>query len=244
MPAKFKRNLFLLILTVTAIGGFLIAANKWQGNQQIKEIDIQGNSYVSDTYIRNHIYNYVLSKKPDEIDFGVVRQEILKIPLISDCKIITSYPEKLIFLISCRQVISRACSDYNVMYLFTENGSLINVEELKSNEMLQKNANFEHLPLINFVGSLSKDSSGNRDLVEFIKMYDKLKMGTSIKSIWKNINGICCNLVDNKVVVFGSTQDIEQKFIKFQTFVDKILSKEDLQIKIIDLRWNNQLVVK
>ena len=223
----------------------MFIASKWQGSQPIKEIEIKGNAYIDETYIRNLIYSDVLSKKPEDIDFDLVKQKIFKIPLIAECKIVNSYPEKAIFLITNENIISRAKSSDNTMYLFTESGSLINLEELKSNGMIFKNKNFDNLPLVNFIGTLSDNkSSNNKDLVEFIRVYNKLKMGSIIKSIWRGNMGISCNLQDNKEVIFGNMVNMESKFEKFLTFTDKVISRENLNINLIDLRWKNQIIVK
>lgn len=245
MLSRLKRNTILLISTVAIIAAIMFIASKWQGSQPIKEIEIKGNAYIEETYIRNLIYSDVLSKKPEDIDFDLVKQKILKIPLIAECKIVNSYPEKSIFLITNENIISRARGDDNTTYLFTESGSLINLEELKSNGMIFKNKTFDNLPLVNFIGTLSENkSSNNKDLVEFIKVYNKLKMGSVIKTIWKGNMGISCNLQDDKEVIFGNTINIESKFSKFLTFIDKVLSRENLNINIIDLRWKNQIIVK
>lgn len=245
MLSKLKRNIILLISIVTIIAALLITASKWQGSQPIKEIEIKGNAYIEETYIRNLIYSDVLSKKPEDIDFGIVKQKILKIPLITDCKIVNSYPEKVIFLITNEQVISRARGEDEAVYLFTENSALINLKDLQDNKIIGENRNFENLPLVNFVGTLSDaKNSNNKDLVEFIKAYNQSNMGTMIKSIWKSNKGISCNLPDNKEVIFGNTADIEWKFTKFLIFLNKVLSFENSTINIIDLRWKNQIVVK
>ncbi len=245
MLSRFKRNTILLILTVAILTSLMIIASQWQSSQPIKEIEIKGNRYIDETYIQNLIYSDILSKKPDEINFDIIKQKILKIPLFKDCKIVTSFPEKVIFFISTTQVICRAIGDDNIEHLYTEDGALIDIDKLKKDGIVIKNANIEQLPLVHFQGTLlNNQNDKNKDLVEFIKIYNKSDVKGRIKNLWKGENNIYCTLRDDKVVIFGDKANLDSKFYKLQLFMDKVLAQENLKISNIDLRWKNQIVIK
>jgi len=232
-------------MTIAILTSLMVIASQWQGSQPIKDIEIKGNRYIDETYIRNLIYSDILSKKPDEINFDIIKQKILSIPLFTDCKIVTSFPEKVIFFISTTQVICRAIGDDNIEHLYTEDGTLIDIDKLKKDKILSKNANIDQLPLVHFQGNLlNNQNDRNKDLVEFIKIYNRSDIKGRIKSLWKGENNIYCTLRDDKVVIFGDKEKLEDKFYKLQIFMDKVLSQENLKISSIDLRWKNQIVIK
>lgn len=234
-PGLSKVKIIFIAILFLIVSALIYSSSFWSQSLNIKEVSVIGNKYYPKKNIVDKVYSQVLSHKLKDVNFGYIRKIILSDPFIKSVDFITTYPEKLIISLTPKYLLAIGTINGGKEYYLTDDGEMIEKGQIKL---------AYPLPVVDFDKISVKKSKANLvEISDFLKNYYQLanKNGKAEK-IWKDKFGICFQTQKNITVRVGNLDNIEEKFLKFETYINAFLNKTDFLPNYIDLRWSNQVV--
>lgn len=230
-----KAQKYLLSIILAAIVLLLLSSSFWFRHLEIKEISIIENKYIPIKSIQDKIYPFILKHKLSQISEDYIKSLILMNPFVKKVEFITTFPEKFVIVLTTKNIVATGTNKDGVNYFLTDEGELIP----QNGMIINKNLPAVDIQLLNN----NKNHVELTQLSEFLKFYQNFsKKSISAEKIWMNQKGICFQILGKITVEVGNLNDIEEKFLKFENYLNKILDKTNQQPDYIDLRWSNQVV--
>jgi len=230
-----KAQKYLLSIILAVILLLLFTSSYWLKHREIKEISILENKYIPIKSIQDKIYPYILKQKLSQINEEYIKSLILSNPYIKKVDFITTFPEKFVVVIKTKNIVGKGTDKDGINYYLTDEGELIPQNGFTVNT---------NLPTVDIQQLNSHNNQNELSLIaKFLEYYQNFsKKGIKADKIWISDKGICFQILGKISVRVGNLNDIEEKFLKFENYLNDYLSKSNQQPDYIDLRWSNQVV--
>ncbi len=243
---KLRRNkviisMLLIIITATIVV-IVFFAQDWSSKKRIKSIEVSGNILLSDEEITSQFDPYIINADKDSINMVEIADSLKINPYIKEAFISMSGSDKLRIEIIERKPLA---------YLIHDNGVPVYVDsDLNLFDYRPERINPD-IPIIRNI--LSNDQIDSSSLNKALYIINEMKAYDS--RIYSNVSEIIYDKNSKEFyltytgkgtkIIFGGNDNLNQKFSKLSKIIDLIHKDRQLyQCKHIDLRWNNQIVVR
>jgi cell division protein FtsQ len=230
-----------IVLIALAFLGF--AANRWRHSLGISQIDVDGNSILSDNEILE-LANVADSLGLCDLDLGLMRGNILKQPFIKDVAINREFPSTLRIAVDERRPVA-ILSNINLLYVDQE-GYLL--PHTSSKEVFD-------LPIISGMKPPINVMPGEK--IESARLQAALEIFSVAKEVDEELYHFISevNLNDGSDILIYSTQsgmpiifgegEVRRKMVYLDAFLKQhARSQGPENITYVDLRFDKQVVVR
>lgn len=232
----------LLLFVVASIVVIILFAQAWSSKKTIDKIEISGNTILNCDQITTIVENIIIGKTKEEIELSQITETIEKNQYIKKAYLSFSGSDEMRIDIIERQPIA---------YLVHDDGTLVFVDKYMELFPYKLYDKMESIPLIRNVLSKNKiDTTGLENAICIIET-----MKNTEDNNYKNISEIIYNKLTKNIsfiltnnglkVLFGKNDNLDLKIKRLSETIDLIYKDKIIfNCRYIDLRWNNQLVVK
>lgn len=233
----------VVILTGSVIILFFIAiiANNWFNKQQIRNININGNSILSKAEVHSIIDNLIMNVKNDGLNLYNIEKKLNSNEYIQSSEVFINSKGVLGINITEKKPIAIIINEYGTPKLIDKYSNIFNYRLLDA---------FIGLPIIN---------ANNININNKNKIQNAVNIIQTLKNKFPNletkISEITCNKTKNEYFLqltygnisanIGDTDNLINKLETLQTFIDNvILTSNDISIyKQLDARWKDKIII-
>lgn len=237
---KYSIYIFLILLLIL-VPLVIYYSTIWDAHKQINELSVEGNEFVPQEIIKKLVNDSLYKKEKGKIDLREIRQIIQDYPFVANADVMFASGKKIKVILKMRHPAAKLKKGRGEMLFTDANGRLLPYKFFE---------NFSFLPVIDncFRGD-SLDTARFNSALHLLNLIEKnydisygllkeIKIGKSDDmELTLKKNGIN--------VVFGDSNETRSKLDKLETFLEKrLVNNAKREIKTIDLKWSNQLVVR
>ncbi|MBM2813495.1 MAG: cell division septal protein [Ignavibacteria bacterium] len=239
---KSRAMLFWFFVTVLFVSGIIYYARKWNSSQLIQTVTVDGTRLVAAKEIIERAMEKISGKKPDAVELNDIRQNIKSHPYISNVTVQRKSPKEIkISIIERKPCAIIADSAGNLSFIdaggvFLPYKIMADMPDLPIIRGLTTNKKEFTSPLFDALSIIT--TLQNDDFTELGKEISELIYSPMNRSYTMLLNDF------NITVIFGDIKNINEKLYKLKSFkVAKIFDKNMRNVRRIDLRWSEQIVV-
>lgn len=236
-----KSRIAALLIVFTAVLSLVVAANKWNSNQYIKEINIVGAELIEHSEILDIIAEPVINRPKENIRLVEVEVLSKRHPYILSSNAVMQSAGVLKLEVKERKPVAVVVGADGDLYYSDEKGALLPYRLFTSIKNLPVLANcFPYGVLdtaalksgIKIIENLKNDKT---------EMLDYFISEIKYNNQDKTFSIITCE--SDLKIFFGKAENIARKLDLLALFCGKRLTKiAAAKLKYIDLRWENQIV--
>lgn len=222
-----------LLLVITAI-----VSHYWLDYKIVRKVEFRGIEYINIDELNDLTHQFIGMRK-DSIDLFIAENQILKHPYIKNCFAEFNPTGNLIFNIE--EVVPIAYCSYG-------DGTFSIIDATGETMPYEVYKNFEKLPLITGLTRTSKKILYKEaaNIIEAIKENIYIYSQLSDLRYSEKLNGF--SLITSGVssnVIIGNSKNISEKIEKYRIISEnKFFNNNFSDLKYIDLRWKNKIIVK
>lgn len=237
---KYSIYIFLILLLIL-VPLVIYYSTIWDAHKQINELSVEGNEFVPQEIIKKLVNDSLYKKEKGKIDLREIRQIIENYPFVANADVMFASGKKIKVVLKMRHPAAKLKKSRGKLLFTDANGRLLPYKFFE---------NFSFLPVIdNCFRSDSLDTARFNSALCLLNLIEKnydisygllkeIKIGES--------DDIELTLKKSGInVVFGDSNETRRKLDKLEIFLEKrMVNNAKREIKTIDLKWSNQLVVR
>lgn len=240
-PSVGKQSPYTVLFVCVALLGFLILlASQWRSRQTIKGAIVVGAVLLDEKEILDRAAIAVDSLRMAEVDLQEARERVAEMPFVKHAAVSMQAGEIVVITIEERIPVAS---------ILMENGA---VQYVGADGVILPYRFTSHLLDLPFLAGFV-----HRGHVDTLQLMQGIGIITALekedKKLYKNISeittrpggGFVLRTTDGAVpIFFGDAEDIDRKVEKLRTYWNTQVFRGDIpDVRYIDLRWQNQVVI-
>lgn len=231
--------LVVLLALGLLIGMFVYLAYGWSEKLEIEKVRFTGLSYLKEKDLRDTVASVISKKKRKEINLEFIEKKVKNNKFVLDA--VASFSNLTSIDIEIKE-------RFPIAFFHDIDGSLLYIDStgiLFPNIMMTA---FSDMPIV--TGINRSDTSMLKQAVKIINQMRAHKGKfvynlTSELNFEKNSNSFYIITSDLGIKVnFGKVNNFEEKIFKIEKFWNKwLITKNRQEIKEVDVRWKNQVII-
>lgn len=237
---KGRLGMLIVLSIVMLLFSILVyCAQSWNEKQIIRKVKFTGLKYTDSDVLYKIVKSLVINKQKSNLSLEFIENILLKNPFIKTASVSFAGIDELEIEIEERIPVAFILDKAGLVNYIDEN------KKVFSNVMIQ---NYSDLPVI--TGIVNTDSTNLSDAVFVLSKMKESKESfiyNLISELQFNIETKSFNVISSDFglkINFGRKDNLNEKILKLNKFWHLwIMKRNSSNIKEIDIRWKNQVVV-